>query len=400
MAASSTSNVEPSEITIPDAKRIMYAMMMYQLRKPESLKTPQIPYLEGMPGIGKSQAGSQLAEEVADAIGEPVFFANHTPADTEPTEFAGFHMPNGEKKIVERWKAGWIITDDDLNGGLSEKLEGRDRDAVKGMKFGAAVVMLDELPNCGPAQANNLPRAMEAREFDGNKLSDRVFIIGAGNRPKDRANANTLPSHLRDRLTKLCVGPDLEASREYFMAIGADMDMIGFLRSRPEHLAKFDPSRSINPSPRSWEKVNHQIEMMKMGLLSKPDFDVAMQGTVGPQASADFSAYLLVKGKLPDWKVVEANPTTFPLPKAGTEDAYVMFALIGLIYHHVDTHNIGQVAKLLDRIHDEPGRGEYAYLAFKEIENKARKNKMDLINHPGLSQWRLRFFKETTGLKK
>ena len=394
MAASSTSNVDPSEITIPDAKRIMYAMMMYQLRNPAVLKTPNIPYLEGMPGIGKSMAGSQLAEMVSNTIGEPVFFANYTPADTEPTEFAGFNMPNQEKRLVERWKAGWMITDEDLDGGIGERYQ-----EAAGIKFGAAVILLDELPNCGPAQANNLPRAMEAREFDGNKLSDRVFLIGAGNRPKDRANANTLPSHLRDRLTKLCVGPDLEASRQYFMDIGADMDMIGFLRSRPEHLAHFDASRSINPSPRSWEKVNHQIEMMKMGLLSKPDFDVAMQGTVGPQASADFSAYLLVKGKLPDWKVVEANPTGFPLPKAGTEDAYVMFALIGLIYHHVNPKNIGQVAKLLDRIHDEPGRGEYAYLAFKEIEGKGRKEKMDLINHPDLSKWRIRFFKETTGLK-
>lgn len=361
-----------SNINIKEAGKIMKAMWLYQLQNSNVLRNPLIPMLQGAPGVGKTSMARQVCQEVAIEMDEEVLFINNTPADKEPTEFAGFFMPNHEYRVVERWAPNWYP---------------KDPNAL-------AFLLLDEVPNCVPSQMNNLPRLVQEREFDGNRLGDRVFIALAGNRITDKANANQLPSHLRDRLTYLNVEADPVITDEHFANIGVDPDIRYYLKARPGNLAKFDPTMPINASPRSWEKADSIIKMYKAGLLEHSLFELCMDGTVSPEISADFKAYMRVRNDLPSWDRIIKDPEKVSLKStAQNSDVFLLWAVIGLVAQNTDHTTVEPVSRLMERLRKE-GKSEHAFLLLRDLEKKSKEARKPFMDHPSMVKWKMDYYKE------
>lgn len=372
---------ELSAVNIISAARILFGLAKYQLENPDFLREAKlIPFLEGPPGGGKTSICRQLTARISEALnGGKVGFFHHTPADTDPVEFAGILMPDQVRQKVTRYQSDVIITDEDLE--------------EQGMV--AAVLLLDEIPNCSPAQMANLSRLTEERAFGHHKMSDRVIMITAGNRPKDRANANVMPTHLRDRLSFISIEPDADVTREYLLRKGCDRSLISYIGAMPDVVNRYSPTEQVNCTPRSLEKSGHIIRMWKDGLISEDDFQCFMAGTVGSRTATEFAAYMKVEGKLPDWKEIVKNPEGFKIPKeTDGKDSYVMWALIGLMHYHASFETLPIIAKIITRLIDKEGRGEYAALAYREIEGKGKDFRPPWMAHPDIQRLRVKLFTE------
>ena len=205
------------------------------------------------------------------------------------------------------------------------------------------VLFFDELPQAPVTNQNIAAQIINERSLGGHVLPDNVAIVCAGNPAKDRSGTNTMPTHLRDRLTWFQIESDLEDVVGYFAAHGRDPLVIGYLRARPDNLHKFDRDAKACPSPRSWDKVS---TLLGFDLPEGAFPTCALFGTVGDGVGADFLAYRKLTTKAPAISDIIADPAGTRLP----EESDVLYALCAGISASMKPDNASPLCEYLDRI--------------------------------------------------
>ena len=271
-------------------------------------------YLEGSAGGGKTSAVRQVADELG------AVFIDQRLTDRDFTEVSGWRIPNADNSAMIHLTPDWF-----------------DFDPAK--KY---VLFFDELPQAPVTNQNIAAQIINERSLGGHVLPDNVAIVCAGNPAKDRSGTNTMPTHLRDRLTWLQIESDLEDVVGYFAANNRDPLVIGYLRARPDNLHKFDRDAKACPSPRSWDKVSTLLGFD----LPEGAFQHALFGTVGDGVGADFLAYKKLTTKAPAIKDIIADPDGTRLP----EESDVLYALCAGISASLKPDNATPLCAYLDRI--------------------------------------------------
>jgi hypothetical protein len=177
-------------------------------------------------------------------------------------------------------------------------------------------------------------------------LSDDLYIIATGNRAEDRSGAGRLSTKLANRMRTLEFETDAADWIEWAGEHGISPLLRGFIHFRPNLLSDFDPKRTVNPTPRSWEDVSRVPPPEEIGYEV---FFEHIRGAVGEGAAGEYTSFLRLAKDLPDWDALENDPEGVPLP----QNLSVLYALAHGIAARLTRRNIKKLWKFVGRLQPE-----------------------------------------------
>jgi hypothetical protein len=274
--------------------------------------------IEGPPGGGKTT----IVQQVAEDLGVP---------------YIEKHLPT---MLVEDFGVPDLLTE---GSNFGYKLP--DWFPVKGKAPEAGILCFDDRNQAGADIQKVLANICQARTLHGQRLPDGWMVVSTGNRQSDRAGANRVLSHLRNRETVLELETHLDDWTSWALDNDVKPEVISFIRFRPGLLHDFDAQRDCNPTPRSWVEGVSSV----LGAVPADAEYECFKGAVGEGAAAEFVGFMRIFRKLPNPDAILMNPTTSDVPT----DPATLYALSGALSHRASDGNIDRMIAYLERLPPE-----------------------------------------------
>lgn len=243
------------------ARRIIEAQLQQLWSSPCSTQQIAPIMLWGPPGIGKSQVVRELCQQLG------IHFIDVRLSQMEPVDMRGIPVPDGDSV---KWLVASSWPSDPNSRGI---------------------VLFDELPAADRSlQVAAYELLLDRRLGDIYTLPDGWLMMGAGNRAEDRAVSVPMSSALANRLMHLEIKADIEAWGAYAVSKGLHVDVVAFLRFKPEYLLVNENNCQRGwPSPRSWERV---ASLLKTNIeLDDVTQRLMISGLVGESACTELMAF-------------------------------------------------------------------------------------------------------------
>jgi len=287
--------------TIKTAKDL--ALRYYKKRKPS--------YVEGPPGVGKSEMWQQIADELG------IGFIDIRLAQMDPVDLRG--LPKHEGELVT-----W---------GRPDFLPIEERDGKEG------IILFDELGDCGKAMQSAAYQPILNGRVGPHIIPKGWYRCAAGNSQRHRAGAQAMSSALANRFAWIEVEADVECFVEHGTKIGVHHFVLGFIRFRTELLHKMDEGMlKAFPTPRSWVSAAEYCEEpadVRSRLIA---------GCVGAGAAGEFEAFMRTLD-LPDLQEILADPKKCRIP---TEPAH-KYALSSMLARYAERSNLDKIMTYIKR---------------------------------------------------
>jgi hypothetical protein len=290
--------------------------------------------IEGSPGGGKTT----IVHEVADDLG---------------VECRELHMPT---MLVEDF--GILYPDKEDSDNLTYRLP--EWFPQEGKAPDKGILLFDDRNQAGADLQKVLANICQARTLHGHKLPDGWQVISTGNRQKDRAGANRVLSHLRNRETVVDLDTHLDDWSAWAIEHGVKTEVVSLIRFRPNLLHDFDPQREQNATPRSWVDGVSDV----LGTVPPEAEYECFKGAVGEGAAAEFVGFIRIYRKLPNPDAILLNPTTASVPS----DPATLYALSGAIAERATEDNFNRVCTYAERMPPEFSVLSISYAARKKPE--------------------------------
>ncbi len=290
--------------------------------------------IEGSPGGGKTTIVHQVAKELG-------------------IECRELHMPT---MLVEDF--GILYPDKEDSDNLTYRLP--EWFPQEGKAPDEGILLFDDRNQAGADLQKVLANICQARTLHGHKLPDGWQVISTGNRQKDRAGANRVLSHLRNRETVIDLDTHLEDWSAWAIEHGVKTEVVSFIRFRPNLLHDFDPQREQNATPRSWVDGVSDV----LGTVPPEAEYECFKGAVGEGAAAEFVGFIRIYRKLPNPDAILLNPTTADVPS----DPATLYALSGAIAERATEDNFNRVCTYAERMPPEFSVLSISYAARKKPE--------------------------------
>ena len=298
--------------------------------------------IEGSPGGGKTT----IVHEVAQELDIPCI-ERHMP--TMLVEDFGILFPDGDDKLHYKLP-DWF--------------------PVKGKAPDNGILLFDDRNQAGPDLQKVLANICQARTLHGVPMPDGWQVISTGNRQADRAGANRVLSHLRNRETVLELDTHLDDWTSWAINHGVKPEVVSFIRFRPGLLHDFDAQRDQNATPRSWvEGVSDVLTTVP----AEAEFE-CFKGAVGEGAAAEFVGFMRIFRKLPNPDAILLNPQTADVPS----DPATLYALSGALAQRATESNFERVCQYSERMPPE--------FSVLTISYAARRSP-DLANTQAFTKW-------------
>lgn len=305
-----------------------------------------VPFIVGKPGGGKSS----LAREIVAELGiDPERITEFNPSLRDPVDIMGLPVTGGECSSWLPPSEFWRVRDD-----------GTDRPCA---------LILEEMSDATVPMQNPLCRVVLDRFAGELKLHPKLHIIATGNRTEDKSGATRMTTKLGNRMQTLTFDENLDDWCDWALDNGIAVEMVQFLRFRPNMLSDFDPNRAINPTPRSWAMAN-QVD----GDLPADLYYANIAGLVGEGAAAEYTGFKRIFEALPDIDGILMNPAKANVP----DDMPVLFALTGALAHRVSKDNFDRVCEYINRI-----PAEFQVMCVLD----SKKLKPEIVNTKAFVQW-------------
>ena len=274
--------------------------------------------IKGAPGVGKSDIVSNAA---IAAGAELVIFH---PVVSDPTDFKGLpgivndcaeFLPYGElRKLIEA--------------------------------TGPTIAFFDDL---GQAPMSVQAAAMQlllAREINGHKISDFVTFVAATNRREDKAGVAGLLEPVKSRFaTIIQLDVDVDDWINWALAQNLPVEVIGFIKMRPELLHKFAASADLvnSPCPRT---VANLASLFQLGLPKEVEMET-YTGTVGEPFAAEFLGFVRIFRELVPPDMILLDPDNVAIP---TSKPAVMYAMCLALARKATENNMERVLRYANRL--------------------------------------------------
>ena len=298
--------------------------------------------IEGPPGGGKTT----IVHEVASELGIPCI-ERHMP--TMLVEDFGVLYPSGDDKLHYKLP-DWF--------------------PVKGKAPERGILLFDDRNQASADLQKVLANICQARNLHGALMPDGWQVISTGNRQADRAGANRVLSHLRNRETVLELETHLDDFTRWAIDHDVKPEVIGYLRFRPEALHDFDPQRDQNATPRSWVEG---VSAVLGNVPAEAEYE-CFKGAVGEGRAAEFTGFLRIFRKLPNPDAILLNPSTSDVPS----DSATLYALSGALAQRATTGNIDRFETYIERF-----PAEFSVLAM----SMACRRDPDLASTAAFTRW-------------
>lgn len=281
--------------------------------------------VKGKPGAGKSdiiEAGCAAAN-VELIISHPVV--------SDPTDFKG--LPFADKGSKEAHFLPF--------GDLNKLIKANSPTAF----------FLDDLGQAPAAVQAACMQLILARRINGFKVSDHVTFLAATNRREDKAGVSGLLEPVKSRFASIVeLEVDTNDWCRWALSKGnMPVELVAFIRFRPELLDNFQPSKDIinSPSPRT---VAYVGKMQNAGIPQDLQFEM-FKGAAGECFSAEYCSFLNIYKNLPNIDEIFLAPDKAKIP---TEPA-VLYAISGAIASKVTTTNADAAFQYVKRLPVEIG---------------------------------------------
>lgn len=295
-----------------------------------SVNPHQAMMLWGPPGVGKSSIVEQLGETYEIPVREM------RTSQMDPIDVKGIpQVVNGRTVFCP-----------------PAELPDAARDGEEGLLF------VDEINAGSRATMAAFMQLFLTRRLGEYELPEGWIVLAAGNRTTDHAVANAMPTSLNNRLMHFHIEPDLDTTVKYGLEKGWPMEVLQFLRLRPELLHKMtaDVDEDAFPSPRSWEfVVGAKITEIANPTLRRE----ALLACVGQAGMVEFEGFLQTFSTLPSIDDVILNPLTAPMP----EEMTAKYAVITALIKRAERGTINAIVQYLSRFEEK----EFSVLGMKDI---------------------------------
>lgn len=303
-------------------------------------ETEIVPMLWGSPGIGKTSAVRQAAQELGVGFKEVVAHLR------EPTDILG--LP-------------YVVQDAGTHSVAYAPPKVFPNEAKDGKR---GIFFIDELPNCVPALQSAWATTILNRGTEAFEFPKGWAFVCAGNRETDRAGAETLVTALSNRLNHIDVEVNLAEWELYATATNIDSRVTSFLHEHDDLLSKFDPKlkgpeSKAFPSPRSWEQVSKILKMKMPAAATR----TMIKGAVGSGASIMFHAHLELADQLPKIDDVLAGKVDLKKIDNPSIVNMIVFALAARV---TQTKTQAMTDKVMDII-DSKLRDEFAVVLLTQL---------------------------------
>lgn len=288
----------------------------------------------------------------------------------------GIGKSSAVRQVAEELKIGFI----DLRLSLLNPVDLRGLPVVDRIKGEARWMPPDFLPREGQGilfldEINLAPFAVMAagyqlvldRKLGEYELPEGWRVVAAGNRLEDRANVTKFPAPLANRFIHLEIEPDIDVWRKWALKNNIAEQIIAFLGRFPQHLYHMPQAGEMGfPTPRSWEMASKLFQLgQKVG------------SAVGEGVASEFEAFLRVYEKLPDVDKVLAGKVT-EVPK----EIDVLWALCMAITARIEPK---QIPTMLKYVKGMPK--EFEVLTIISVSNKSEKLEAALVNSAEWKEW-------------
>ena len=275
--------------------------------------------IEGMPGGGKTTIVQEVASELS--VG---YIEKHTPTMLVE-DFGVPDMATGDKSF------GYKLPDWFPFEGSDTPDEG--------------VICFDDRNQGGNDIQKVQANILQAGTLHGVRMKKGWHCVSTGNRQQDRAGANRVLSHLRNRETVIELETHLDDWTSWAIEHDVKPEVISYIRFRADALHDFDPQRDVNATPRSWvEGVSDVI-----GVVPADAEYECFKGAVGEGHAAGFVGFLKIHRKLPNPDNILMNPTGSNVP----DDPATLYALCGTLAHKATLANFDRVITYVARMPKE-----------------------------------------------
>ena len=274
--------------------------------------------IKGAPGVGKSDIVSNAARE---AGAELIIFH---PVVSDPTDFKG------------------------LPGIVNDKAEFLPYGELRKL-LDATTPTIGFFDDLGQAPMSVQAAAMQlllAREINGHKISDFVTFVAATNRREDKAGVSGLLEPVKSRFATIVqLDVDVDDWINWALNENLPVEVIGYIKNRPEMLHKFAASADLvnSPSPRT---VANLASLFEMKLPQEVELEV-YTGAVGEPFAAEFLGFVKVYRDMIPPDMILLDPDNVAIP---TNKPAVMYALCLALARKATENNFDRILRFSNRL--------------------------------------------------
>lgn len=203
-------------------------------------------YLEGAPGIGKTELVEQVAKELS--LGFVSFSLVHH------TRNSLLGLP-----VIETLKNGDKYTTYTMSEIIAKVQEKTEEGYTEG------VLLLDEFPCMSETIMPVMLAFLQTKNIGEHRLPEGWVIVLCGNPPKFNKTARRFDSAVLDRLRKIETEFDANCFIEYGKCIGLEPVVLSYLELHPEHAYRCQEKDGIPElvTCRGWENLSHAIRVYR-----------------------------------------------------------------------------------------------------------------------------------------
>lgn len=280
---------------------------------PTFYQSKRVPLFVGPPGIAKTAFVREAATAMSFKFGESVAVRELHLASMSEVDIRGYLVPTGDRAMFT--KPEFFETVDKHNRGI---------------------LFLDEFPQA----THEVQKAVAPLILEG-RIGEYVLppgwsVILAGNGIDDNAGANTLLSHIVNRVTIVNVkSPDPEVWASWAVSNQLPFELIAFAKYRPD--AVFDnkmPETADTPfcTPRSLHAVGDLANAYPGGIRAMVEQKQGMaliNGAIGAGAATELASLVRTAINLPSYEDVVAKPDKVIVPNK-PDQKYAMIMLMAV----------------------------------------------------------------------
>ena len=286
------------------------------------LKARLVPFIQGSPGVGKSEIVKQIADEYGLKLidcrlstMEPVDLNGIPWIQEGKAKFNPYDIFPLESTPIPQGYQGFLLFLDEFNS------------ASRATQAAAYRVVLD-------------------REIGNHKLHPNCFVVAAGDKASDNAIVNRLSTAMLSRVIHFNMEVNFEDWRDnYAIPQGIDERIIAYLSMFPHKLMEFDPEREDQTfaSPRTWSFASKLIKANR-DIVNK-DIIPLLAGAITFEHASAFVQFCKIYDDLITIDDIVANPDIEP-----PHDSATTWALIIHLINRTNDENYKAVFKFINKV--------------------------------------------------
>lgn len=231
-------------------------------------------YLEGPPGIGKTEIVGQVCEELG------IGYVGASLVHMTRNSLLGLPVI----KDLEDGRKYTVYTIPEIIANVHMQVE-------QGYKEG--ILLLDEFPCMSEMIMPTMLAFLQTKNIGIHALPEGWIIVLCGNPPEYNRTAKKFDCAVLDRIRKITITFDAAAFIDYGRKIGVEKRILDYLEIQPEHVYRCKDNNGEKElvTCRGWENLSHAIEIYTE-LGQAVNLQLINQFIKSEEIADDFMAYL------------------------------------------------------------------------------------------------------------